>query len=931
MNTARLMATSIQFQAFSPARAGEVLRTTLVNNLKKQSDKKFILVRAPAGYGKTIALQQYWDALQGEDVLRIRAALAAGDDDPRRFIRSLIGACSEAGIDMGDFSARCKGDNETPPETLIAEFAEQLGSHPRDFVFFIDEYQNAAGGKNDQLLKIFLQQTPKNMQVILAARKEPACGAAKMRLNSELAEFTQNALAFKATETQQLFEADGFNLADAENLNAKTEGWPAALGLAKLMIKGGTRATDFVSAFSGDRPEIANYFTQEVLGTLPEDEQNFLGDTSLFSWFDAELTDDVLSRGDSEQMLRRLEKLDAFVIPDEPPRGRYRHHRLFADYLRSHLYAIRNAEEIRALHGRASDYFTDGGELQLGLEHAIAAGNQGRILKILEKPEFGLFWLAVDFTSFMRVMHYIDRHFPEKSFRLLPAYAFYLIKGGRFEDADNALRRADELSGAQKKSPDGGNKEVAKYARLDRFLIEAIYKVYTDDRKSEALVRALEEARWKDDIGSAMYLGVLNNALGMLYFREGRVEDADLAFDLSIGHFSKVQSHFSVIHNCVHRAMISLVMGDMQTARRFYNDARKLHRQYLSEDLVLTATLNVCGAALLYKAGDMDGAEKTFGAARSVLVAGGDYWVELLSAAFRVEARLVFANKGLDAAFELLGQGIALAQKHKFERLEYSLSAQKINLATAANEFKAAESIGKWTHHQMNVLDYGPLPRFGWREDAEQAFALIRLDIGRGRAPLALSALDKFDKNFQPRNLKWIEFKSATLRALALFATGQTHEASGLLRELIETGEEAGMRSFYLEEGLLAQDLLDEAARRFSKTKRAEAFNETMLQWLIASSSYLPPDKRIAAPDLTAQQLKILTLLAEGCDRNEIAERADTTTHNVQYHLKRMFELFRVSSSMRLIAEATRLKLVKREAAPVLEADSQSGALLDQQ
>ncbi len=923
------MAMSTHFQTLTPVRAGRVARTALINNLKKRSDKKFILVRAPAGYGKTTALQQFRDVLEGENISRIWAALTAGDSDPRRFILGLVDACGDADIELGDFSARCKAENDAAsPETLIGEFTERLGSHPRDLVFFIDEYQNAAGAKNDQLLNIFLQQAPKNMRLILAARKEPACGVAKMRLNGELAEFTQSDLAFAAAETHQLFEADGLTPADAENLNAKTEGWPAALGLAKLMIKGGRRSPDFVSSFSGDLPEIANYFAQEIFVALPEDAQNFLGDTSLFSWFDADLADDVFSRGDSEQMLRRVEKLDAFIIPDEPPRGRYRHHRLFADYLRSHLYAIRSAKEIRALHGRASDYFNRSGDLQLALEHAIDAGDQDRIVAILDKPEFGLFWLAVDFISFIRVMRYIDRNFPEKTFRLLPAYAFYLIKAGRFEEANNTLKLADGKAGAQKK-PRGG--DTANYARLDRFLVNAIYQVYTDEHQSEALTRKLEDARWQGDIANAMYLGILNNALGMLYFREGRIEDADLGFELSIGHFSEAQSHFGIVNNCAHRGMISILKGDMRAAWGFYTETRRLHRQHLSDDATLSAIIDVNGAELLYQAGRLDEARKIFGGARAKIVSSGDYWVELLSAAFRIEARLEYASKGLDAAFELLGQGIALAQKHKFERLERSLVAQKIHLATAANDLKSAESIAKWTHYKLNVLEYGPLPRFCWRDDAEQAFALIRLDIARGRAPLALSALDRFDKNFQPANLKWIEFKSGTLRALALFANGQTQEAAVLLRELIETGEERGMQSFYLEEGLLAQDLLDEAARRFSKTKRAEAFNETMLQWLIASSSYLPPDKRLTSPDLTPQQLKILKLLAEGCDRNEIADRAETTTHNVQYHLKRMFELFGVTSSMRLVAEATRLKLVEREAAPVLEADGRSGALLDQQ
>ncbi len=61
------------------------------------------------------------------------------------------------------------------------------------------------------------------------------------------------------------------------------------------------------------------------------------------------------------------------------------------------------------------------------------------------------------------------------------------------------------------------------------------------------------------------------------------------------------------------------------------------------------------------------------------------------------------------------------------------------------------------------------------------------------------------------------------------------------------------------------------------------------------------------------QQLRILTLLARGLDRNAMADAAQTTTHNVQYHLKIMFTAFGVSSSTGLVAEAKRLGVVDGE------------------
>jgi len=235
---------------------------------------------------------------------------------------------------------------------------------------------------------------------------------------------------------------------------------------------------------------------------------------------------------------------------------------------------------------------------------------------------------------------------------------------------------------------------------------------------------------------------------------------------------------------------------------------------------------------------------------------------------------------------------------------------QKLHLAAIAGKGAEAKVVHEEiAQHFGSPENAGPL-RFGWREEAERALAEIRFEISRKRGDLALTMLEAFDQHFSSAKLEWFTLKSSTLRALALNADGEPEEAVSILRPLMEKGEALGVYSFFLEEGGQAQALLDEAAWRFSRTKRAESFTRTIIDWLVRSSSYLPPDQRLAAPDLTAQQRHILELLAEGLDRSAIAERAGTSTHNVQYHIKNMFGAFGVASSGRLVAEAIRLKLV---------------------
>jgi ATP/maltotriose-dependent transcriptional regulator MalT len=892
---------NIPLKAGPSQKADTVAREALIGRLRAAPHKKLILVHAPAGFGKTTLLRQYWDALGDEAAHRVWVTLAAGDADPSRFTAALLDACRQAGGDLGEAAAPVMREHSASPDIVVAELAAALDRQSLNVLFFIDEYHNGESADVDALVKLLIQRTSPRIRIVLAARSEPACGAAKMRLDGDLLDVAHGDLAFDVEETEELFQGSGLGRPAIESLTVKTEGWPAALRLAKLWIGAADPSPDLAMSFSGDLPEIANYLTQEVFTPMPADIQEFLTETAILPFFDAAMADDILLRHDSERMLPRLEAMSAFVLPVDPARRRYRHHPLFADYLRGRLYSHHTADFIEDLHGRAADYFHRRGDLLYALEHAIEAADSIRVAEITSEPNCGLFWLTVDFNSFTRVMRKIDRNISDQ-LRIKPTYAFYLIKKGQFNEAREVLKAVKTELGER---PEAGEPKVTRLTRDDAVLADAIYTIYTDEQ-SGGLISDLDASRRTSEIASTMYWGVLNNAHGMLLFREGKVDEADKAFEEAITHFTKARSHFSVIHNLVHRAMIAILRGDMISAGRFCDSAYRLHERHLPGDRKLLAIIDVARAELHYESGELKRAYDLFDTARTTIISGGDFWVELLARTFRMEARLRYANDGLDVALGLLGQGVDLARERKFERLEQALAAQRIHLAAIAENTDLAQKNAKENKYASENV---PPPANSWRESAELRLALIRLDISCGRGEAALAALDKFDGESLLAGLEWFRLKARTLRALALFVTGQSQEAAALLRELLEMGDRLGLRSFVLEEGLLAQRLIDETARRYSKSKQADEFNKIVLEWLVDSSKYIPPDYRLQKPTLTKQQEHILRLLVRGLDRKEIADKADTTTHNVQYHLKKMFSLFNVTSSARLVAEAKRLGL----------------------
>ena len=80
---------------------------------------------------------------------------------------------------------------------------------------------------------------------------------------------------------------------DVATLEARTEGWIAALQLAALSLQGRADATGSSTAFAGDDRYIVDYLVEEVLRRQPARIRDFLLRTSILSRFTGPLADAV--------------------------------------------------------------------------------------------------------------------------------------------------------------------------------------------------------------------------------------------------------------------------------------------------------------------------------------------------------------------------------------------------------------------------------------------------------------------------------------------------------------------------------------------------------------------------------------------------------------------------------------------------------------
>ena len=241
---------------------GSVPRPRLVRRLREAREAPFVLLVAPAGYGKTTLLSE-WAACDGRRFAWID--LGAGDHDPDRLLASV---------------KRTVHDTE-PPTVLVVDNAH-LVSTPETF----DALDDVA------------RSMPSGSQLALASRCEPGLPVGSLRAHRRVFELRTGDLAMTRSEASALLTAAGVRLASdgLDRLMDRTEGWPAGLYLAALSLRAQPSVDVALSRFAGDDQVVADYLRDELMARLEPDHVDFPLRTSILDTLSGSLCDAVLGR-----------------------------------------------------------------------------------------------------------------------------------------------------------------------------------------------------------------------------------------------------------------------------------------------------------------------------------------------------------------------------------------------------------------------------------------------------------------------------------------------------------------------------------------------------------------------------------------------------------------------------------------------------------
>ena len=271
-------------------------RPRLLACLDESARLKMTLVWAPAGYGKS-TLVGSWLAAGCHRATWL--ALEEHDDTAAAFVRVLVAAIQVAIPDAGRTTlALLNLPEPASPLALATALADELGALSEPLVVVLDDYERVRAAPIHELLSDLLLRLPERLHVVVVSRAVPPLPLATLRAQGQLAEIDADHLKFSRDEAQAFLDRALGEHMPAETvafLEERTEGWPAGLRLAAVLLRERPDRGAVLDALDGgSHAYVREYLLDEMLAGQPAEVRQFLLQTSILDRFRGSLCSAVV-------------------------------------------------------------------------------------------------------------------------------------------------------------------------------------------------------------------------------------------------------------------------------------------------------------------------------------------------------------------------------------------------------------------------------------------------------------------------------------------------------------------------------------------------------------------------------------------------------------------------------------------------------------
>ena len=578
-----------------------MVRRALLDRLDEALSAKLVLLVAPAGWGKTALLCDWFSSRETERTAWL--SVDQGDNDPARFWAHVVAAVNTVcpGIGAGTLEMLIAPGAKSA-DAVLSPLINDFAGVPSRVTLVLDDYHLISNRAIQERMEFLAEHLPSALGLVLASRSDPALPLARLRARGQMAEIRADELRFSEDETTQLLNGTaGVQLApDAvQALHHRTEGWAAGLYLAGLSLRGRPDADREVHDFHGDDRKIVDYLAAEVLDGLPPEVRSLLLRTSVLNRLSGPLCDAVTGATGSQRLLEDIERSQLFLVPLDSARRWYRYHTMFAELLRHEL-DVSEPGLAPLLHRRASLWHREHGSIADAIGHAIAAADLAEARELIVSN-----WnAAVHRGKAGTVESWLDRLPPEmvvEDSRLCVIRALLALQLGRPDEIDPWL---DAASAA---TPQGPLRHGPSSVESAALLVRAGMLLMAGDLAgSESASRRAVEL---EAAGPPAWQAVAMATLGASLSWRGRDAEARGVLAQVVAPTRAAASDLATLQALGCLALIAARCGDAESAERYLDKAAKLTGQHDLGQNWTTVTATLASAELLDRRGELRGAE----------------------------------------------------------------------------------------------------------------------------------------------------------------------------------------------------------------------------------------------------------------------------------------------------------------------------------
>jgi LuxR family maltose regulon positive regulatory protein len=863
-----------------------VPRPRLIERLNEglRLDRQLTLVSAPAGFGKTTLISEWFADLRLDphpgQLIENRMAwlsLDQEDNEPARFWTYFIAALRTVEEGMGESSQQMLQAPQAPSTQLVLTgLLNHIAALPYRIILVLDDFHLISGETILEGLTFLLHHLPQQLHLVLATRADPALPIVRLRARGQLTEVRDDDLAFTVDEAVTFLNERmglGLSLEEVTALESRTEGWVVGLQLAALSLQDRVDSRGFITAFTGSHYFILEYLTEEVLVRQSESVQRFLLQTSILDRVCGSLCDVVTGGSHGGTTLAHLQRKNLFVVSLDDEHHWYRYHHLFCDLLRTRLEQEASPELIEELHARACAWHEKHGTIDEAIKYALKIQDFERVAHLAEQAAQAS---ALD-SRLTTLLHWLEM-LPEEVLCAHPRLQIYrawaLYMNGHLARAQKMLQGSQEALEGLPPSPENDALREELSALLTIIGLVARGFMCSVNNQLEEAVQTCKKARAMAlDAGYVFLAAQATEGLALARYHQGQL-------------LASAESCRQVITLSEQSSGSAWPAAQAPLAASGYVELAGVHMEWNDLDTA---------ADLLDKALDL---------CRQVGI------TQTLSETYVAQSRLKQARGDMDGAVE------ALREADRVSRIEGAYSLANFRLATQQARLnlmaKRPEEVIHWVRQLETAFAPGeagiPLPMSS-REIIQTMLA--RAYLAQGESEKALAVLEPLLPPAEAAGGLLRVTEICLLKALALQALGDAPAALISLERALTLAEPEGYVRLFLDEGPPLARLLYRAAEQGI----LPTYTGKLLAAFPEAGTAPRPGRRSPSPaplvePLTGRERQILQLIAEGMTNKEIARKLVISVGTVKVHAHNIYGKLGVSGRTQAVAKARGLGLL---------------------